>query len=133
MSHESAKTYLGFDPGTQKCGLAIVSEEKSVLWRSVVSVAEALAKVQQLVDTYGPVAIVLGNQTGSLDWLVRLQDLGLPINRIDERYSSQQARLRYWDHYPAGWQGLLPRGLRVPPTAYDDLVAVILVERYLDL
>jgi hypothetical protein len=31
---------------------------------------------------------------------------------------------------PQGWQRLLPKGMRVPAKAYDDLVALILVERY---
>jgi hypothetical protein len=51
---------------------------------------------------------------------------------VDERSSSQQARQRYWDLYPArGCQRLVPRGMRTPPRPIDDIVALILLERYL--
>ncbi|WP_287129250.1 resolvase [Candidatus Cyanaurora vandensis] len=124
--------YLGFDPGTVKCGLAAVRAGQ-VLVRAVVPMAEALPWVTQAVREFGMAGLVLGNQTGSRSWQVRLQTEfpELPIHLVDERYSSQEARLRYWDFYPARWQGWLPRSLRVVPTPYDDVVAVVLVERFL--
>jgi hypothetical protein len=53
--------------------------------------------------------------------------------RVDERYSSLQARDRYWQLFPPrGLVRLLPIGLREPPRPVDDIVAILLVERYLD-
>ena len=44
-----------------------------------------------------------------------------------------QARKRYWDIYPPkGLWKLVPLSLRVPPIPYDDVVAIILVEQYLE-
>ena len=52
---------------------------------------------------------------------------------MDERYSTLEARDRYWQMYPPqGIIKLLPKGMRQPPRAIDDIVAVLLIERYLN-
>jgi RNase H-fold protein (predicted Holliday junction resolvase) len=56
----------------------------------------------------------------------------LQIVQVDERYSSLEARDRYWQMYPPqGLARLLPQGMRQPPRPIDDIVAILLVERYL--
>jgi len=125
--------YLGFDPGTVKCGLAVVDGTRRVLTRAVLPVDEVLTWVGQSCENFPIAGLILGDQTGSRDWQERLerQFPRLVVHRVNERFSSQEARTRYWDFYPAGWQVILPRGLRIPPTSYDDIVAVVLVERFL--
>jgi RNase H-fold protein (predicted Holliday junction resolvase) len=124
--------YLGFDPGTHKCGVAVVDGQGNILYRRVITPGEGLAIAQKLCSDYGVTTIILGNQTGSASWqtLFRINFPDLALHTVDETYSSQEARLRYWDFYPAGWQVILPRGLRIPDQPYDDIVAVILIERY---
>jgi hypothetical protein len=52
---------------------------------------------------------------------------------VDERYSSLEARNRYWQMYPPrGLTRLLPEGMRTPPRPVDDIVAIVLIERYLE-
>ncbi len=134
MGNMTESLYLGFDPGTKKCGLAIVNAHKILLWRGVIAESITLQEVIKLSKTYLLTGIVIGSQTGSQVWQARLRESlpQLPLHVVDEQFSSQTARLRYWDFYAAGWQSLLPRGLRVPDQDYDDLVALILVERFLD-
>ncbi len=126
--------YLGFDPGKDKCGLAIVSTDGTPLRHEVIASERAIATLQQWCGEFEITALILGDQTGSKQWRSKIQ-AGVPelqIETIDERYSSQEARDRYWDIYPAtGLQKLVPRGMRTPPRAIDDLVAIILVERFL--
>ena len=56
----------------------------------------------------------------------------IPITMVDERNSSVEARDRYWEMYPPqGLTRLIPQGLRVPPRPIDDIVAILLIERYL--
>jgi len=125
--------YLGFDPGTVKCGLAVVDASRRVLTRAVLPVDEVLGWIGQIGQNFLITGLILGDQTGSRGWQGRLRERFplLPIHPVNERFSSEEARMRYWDFYPAGWQAILPRGLRIPPTAYDDIVAVVLVERFL--
>jgi RNase H-fold protein (predicted Holliday junction resolvase) len=127
--------FLGFDPGRQKCGLAILGEQGNILYHQVIPAEQVIANIQSLCDTYPIQTLVIGDQTSSKDWQKRLRTTlpdSLTIVPIDERYSSQHARDRYWQMYPPkGLCRLIPLGMRVPPRPVDDIVAIILVERYL--
>lgn len=135
---------LGFDPGRDKCGVALMAATTldapiplSAITAAVVLPTDTVKQaLPALLATHHAAAgtVVLGNQTLSKVWQAELTTL-LPqwsLVVVDERYSSQEARQRYWQYYPArGWQALLPQGLRVPPRPVDDIVAVILIERWL--
>ena len=124
---------LGVDPGREKCGIAVVSKEE-VLTQRVVSRREFLDVVIRLLDEYDVESIVLGDGTGSGEFLAEIRG-ALPdvnVETVDERSTSEEARGRYWIHHrPKGWRRLLPTTMQVPPEPYDDYVAVILAERYL--
>jgi RNase H-fold protein (predicted Holliday junction resolvase) len=127
--------FLGFDPGRDKCGLAIVNHEQEILAHQVVESHQAIATINALISEYEPELIVMGNQTTSKVWKKELTTNltnPIPIYLIDERNSSLEARDRYWEMYPPqGLIRLLPQGLRTPPRPIDDIVAIILIERYL--
>ncbi len=136
MSHDGSVEVLllGFDPGRDKCGVAVVSSQGQLHFKEVVSAADVIFQLQSLCETYRIDTLILGNQTTSQQWTQTLRQHfpELRIHQIDERHSSLEARQRYWDfHPPRGWNRILPQGLRVPPDPYDDIVALILVERYL--
>jgi len=128
-----APTLLGFDPGRDKCGLALARANK--IWRhEVVPSDRALALVQQWHCTYGINHVIIGNQTTSTHWRQQLQThlpAAVTIHPVDERNSTLVARDRYWQIFPPrGWQRLIPQGLRLPPRPIDDIVAIVLLERY---
>lgn len=135
IEQQTEPPILGFDPGRDKCGLALVQRDGQPRHRQVVPSASVLQIVHQWAQLHGLTQVILGDQTSSRHWHDQLQQ-ALPqcsITLIDERNSSLEARQRYWDyHPPRGWNWLLPKGLRTPPTPYDDIVAQILVERYLE-
>lgn len=126
---------LGFDPGREKCGVAIVTLQGQAQYHEVIPTAQVLDTLQHLNQTHTIQRIILGNQTGSKQWQAQIQqhlNPCPPITLVDERYSSLEARERYWILYPPrGWQRLIPQGLRTPPRPIDDLVAILLVERFL--
>ncbi len=125
---------LGFDPGRAKCGLAVVGLDRSLHYHQVVPVSEVTDIIHQLRDTYPISSIVLGDQTGSKQWQSLLSALpNAPrMTLVDERYSSLEARDRYWQMYPPkGLDKLIPQGMRSIPRPIDDIVAILLVERYL--
>jgi RNase H-fold protein (predicted Holliday junction resolvase) len=52
---------------------------------------------------------------------------------VDERYTSLEARDRYWEMYPPkGLMRLIPQPLRKISRPIDDIVAILLIERYLN-
>jgi RNase H-fold protein (predicted Holliday junction resolvase) len=126
---------LGFDPGRDKCGIAIVDRNRTIHDHQVVSAQNAIAIMQELVDQFAVELIVMGNLTTAKSWCKQLKSSLAPINIIlvDERNSTLEARDRYWQMYPPqGLQKLIPQGLRLPPRPIDDIVAILLIERYLD-
>lgn len=129
-----AKRLLGFDPGRDKCGIAVMTLPDTVLYHSVVATTEVERTIAELLQTYQPQRVVLGNQTLSKQWRERLREQCpqmIPITLVDERNSTLEARDRYWQMYPPrGLQRLIPQGMRVPPCPVDDIVAILLIERY---
>lgn len=128
---------LGFDPGRDKCGLAVMGKERQLLYHQVVVSQEALATIQQLCQHYAIETIVMGDQTTAKSWKQKLSrdlSVSVPIILVDERYSTLEARDRYWQMYPPqGLKRLIPQGMRQPPRPIDDIVAILLIERYLGL
>lgn len=128
--------YLGFDPGRDKCGVAVMDGDRQILHHQVVLADDVLAAVRDLCQKYGVTLIILGNQTTAQQWQQKLQlEISPPraIALINERNSSLEARSRYWEMYPPSFlEKLVPQGMRLPPRAIDDIVAIILIERYLD-
>ena len=127
---------LGFDPGRDKCGLAIAKKDR-ILYHQVVDSESAIAIIQQLLKDYGANLIVMGDGTTSKDWGKKIKDNSgenLSVVTVNERNSTLEARDRYWMMYPPkGLQRIIPAGLRVPPRPVDDIVAILLIERYLNV
>ena len=124
---------LAIDPGRGKCGVAMV-EGGVVLEKKVIDRSELVDEVQLLKDKYVPDLLVVGNSTGSRLVVEELASL-FPEDRVrlvDERESTLEGRRRYFlEHPPRGLWRLVPLSLRYPPEPFDDLVAVILAERFM--
>lgn len=127
---------LGFDPGRDKCGLAVMGLDRQLYYHEVVVAKEAIATIETLRQRFPVSLMVMGNQTTAKQWKQQLyQQLSEPLNIIlvDERYTTLEARDRYWQMYPPkGFIKLLPKGMRQPPRPIDDIVAILLIERYLN-
>ncbi|MFP4300133.1 MAG: pre-16S rRNA-processing nuclease YqgF [Spirulinaceae cyanobacterium] len=125
---------LGFDPGRDKCGIAVMSRDRQLYYHQVVESTEAIAAIATLQQQYALTQIVMGNQTTSKQWQQQLKTYlsdRIPIDLVDERYSTLEARDRYWQMYPPrGLKRLIPQGMRLPPRPIDDIVAILLIERY---
>ncbi|MBT9317914.1 RuvC family protein [Leptothoe spongobia] len=135
FSKLSQPVILGFDPGRYKCGLAIVGLDRSLCYHEVVLAAKVVDHIESLRQTYPISLIVMGDQTGAQLWKQELSRLNEAPNVIlvDERYSSLEARDRYWEMFPPkGLNRLLPQSLRSIPRPIDDIVAILLIERYLN-
>ena len=132
---DRTQTILGFDPGKDKCGIAVMGGDRALLYHQVLPTAQVILQINDLFQQYNVTRLVMGDQTTSKQWQQRLTTAlpDLPILLVDERYSSLEARDRYWQMYPANFlTGLIPQGMRQPPRPIDDLVAIILIERYLN-
>ncbi|MBV5261574.1 pre-16S rRNA-processing nuclease YqgF [Synechococcus moorigangaii CMS01] len=127
--------YLGFDPGRDKCGLAVMDQQNNLVTHAVISADQAPIITQEWCAKYGVSLVVMGNQTTAKEWQQKLRAVlpsSVAIATVNERNSTLEARDRYWQMYPPNLlQRLLPQGMRLPPRPIDDLVAILLIERYL--
>ncbi|MBF2065384.1 MAG: pre-16S rRNA-processing nuclease YqgF [Calothrix sp. C42_A2020_038] len=126
---------LGFDPGKDKCGVAVMGLDRQLYHHEVILAPDAITQISQLRQKFPVTLLVMGDQTTAKQWKKKLNDeLTETINIIlvDERYTTLEARDRYWQMYPPkGLNKLLPQGMRQPPRPIDDIVAILLIERYL--
>jgi RNase H-fold protein (predicted Holliday junction resolvase) len=130
----NSQNILGLDPGRDKCGIAVINSQQAVIYHQVIDSTQAIATIKLLVQKYAIDLIVMGNGTTSQTWQQQVESnfLNVPVTTVNETNSTLEARDRYWIMYPPqGLQRLIPQGLRIPPRPVDDIVAIILVERYL--
>lgn len=132
------KVVLAVDPGTAKCGLALVrrgpDQKIELLWRKIARTEELAASVAEAFSVRRPDLAIVGSGTHSkpVVHVLRESAPSLGILLVDEKNTTMQARERYWEHNPRrGWRRLLPSTMLVPPEPFDDFVALILAERVL--
>ncbi|MCX6361743.1 MAG: pre-16S rRNA-processing nuclease YqgF [Armatimonadetes bacterium] len=133
-----ARVVVAVDPGTGKCGLAAARSDGAVLRQAVVPAGEAAGLATEWAAEFGAVAIVFGDGTGSRAVRQALRRLSaaaaLPLEAVDERGSSEEARRLYLRaHPPKGWARLVPPFLRFPAESYDDHCAVVVARRWFAL
>ncbi|MBA7587970.1 hypothetical protein ES708_30018 [subsurface metagenome] len=124
---------IAIDPGTKKCGYAVLDSNLSVLQREVTSTEGIIKIIEDSFNVYKMDEIILGNGTNYKNIEKRLKNHfpKLKIILIEEEFSTLEARKKYFEaHPPRGISKLIPLSLRVPPCHYDDFVAVLLAEKY---
>ena len=126
---------VAVDPGSQKCGIAVASPE-TVILQEIASRTESPERVAELARIYSADRVLVGNGTGSGPIVKELCACinGIPIEHVDERYSSERARKEYLKaNPPKGIRRFIPACLLYPDCPYDDYVAVILARDYFNL
>lgn len=125
---------LAIDPGKDKCGLAIVDEQGLVLEQRISERKELANLVYFYKNRFEISTIVVGRGTYHKEIEKEVSRLDLKANLIfvTEKYSTLEARKRYWkENPPPGLLKIIPAPFRLPPRPVDDYSAVILAERYL--
>lgn len=124
---------LAVDPGRDKCGLALVSDE-GVEFRAIVPAVEIGLTCRYLLQQHPEAQVIVGEGTGGASVRAAIHTV-LPevaVSAVAEAHSTLRARERYFQDQPLTlWQRLLPAGMRVPPRPVDDYAAVVLAEEFL--
>ncbi len=123
---------LGIDPGTRKCGYALVAEVGAPLELGIVATVEFGAALRALGERFAIRAVALGGGTHRAEIEALVAGLGVPVYIVDERATTLLARRRYFEaNPPRGWRRLVPRGMLLPPRPIDDFAALLIAERLL--
>ncbi|MDY4919640.1 MAG: pre-16S rRNA-processing nuclease YqgF [Phascolarctobacterium sp.] len=126
--------YLGIDPGRSKTGLALVSEDGSILALHIARTEVIETELRSFAAGYAIKLVVMGDGTNNNAIAKAVQDVfpELELQLVGEAHSTEEARTLYWEvNPPTGWRRLLPLGLQVPPEPLDAYAAVVQVRRYL--
>jgi RNase H-fold protein (predicted Holliday junction resolvase) len=128
---------FSIDPGTSKIGLAVVDSSSMVIHKEIIKNIQLLEETLiSLISLHNPDVIILGNGTGSKKigrFLESKFHEVIPIELVDERKSTEEARKEYYLRHSPIRRFLLTVAhiLGVSAPDFDDDVAVILAKRYL--
>jgi RNase H-fold protein (predicted Holliday junction resolvase) len=129
----AVRRILAIDPGTVKCGIAVIAEGQRIpLYLRVVHRDEIEYIVRDIFPLFMPDHVLIGRGTSGQDLFEALGRRGLKSELVDEHGTTLAARERYFSaNPPRGWTRFLPPGLRLPPRPIDDWAAVVIAEQYL--
>lgn len=130
------KVVIGIDPGSDKCGVAVVDGEGICRDRRIVGRNDILAVLEELSLVHPEAVIVIGDGTGCAALVADLRDHSLTSRHgepvvIDEYRSTEEARRLYLEENRRGWRKFIPLGLQTPDRPVDDYVAEVLARRYI--
>ena len=127
--------YISIDPGIKKCGLLLADKQSGKVIEAGIA---SLNKFSDLVsiwnEDYQIIKIIIGDGTNCRYVENQLKrNKFLNINYVNERGSTLRARFRYWELWPPNYFiRWLPKELLFPPANLDAIVALILLEDFLN-
>jgi RNase H-fold protein (predicted Holliday junction resolvase) len=126
-------TVLGLDPGTRKCGFALVEGvDRAPLSLGIVSLDALPVRLAELLRLRPIAVAAIGRGTNAGPVAAVAREVGLEVAFVDERETTLLARERFFrDHPPRGLRALIPRGLLIPNRPIDDYAALLIAERFL--
>lgn len=127
-------TILAIDPGSAKCGLAVLDSKKNILHHEIVETKD-FARRLILVKEFSVNTIALGNGTFSKE-IKKIINETLPdinIISVGERNTTEAGKKLYFKYNPPKWfWRFIPISLQTPKTPYDDYAAVAIGIKYLE-
>ena len=127
--------YISIDPGNQKCGLLLADTQSGkVIEAGVASLNKFSDIVSFWNEDYNITKIIIGDGTNCnyiQNELERIKSFDL--NFVNEKGSTLRARFRYWEIWPPNYFiRWLPKEILFPPANLDAIVALILLEDFLN-
>ena len=127
--------YISVDPGIKKCGLLLADiQSGKVIEAGIASLHKFSDVISLWNEDYQIIQIIIGNGTNCkyIENQLKRNNF-LNINYVDERGSTLRARFRYWEIWPPNYFiRWLPKEILFPPQNLDAIVALILLEDFLN-
>ena len=127
--------YISIDPGKKKCGLLLANiQSGKVIEAGIVSLNKCYDLVSSWNDNYNIRKIIIGDGTNCKYIKNELKRKNLfDISYVNEKGSTLRARFRYWEIWPPNYFiRWLPKEILFPPENLDAIVALILLEDFLN-
>ncbi len=126
---------ISIDPGHQKCGIILADlDELLVIEGKIVKKDYVIELISNWHQDHQIKIVLLGNGTTSQYWKDKLIANKIsPVILVDETRTTLRARERYMELNPNKFLfEMFFRILLFPPKNLDSIVALILIEDYLD-
>ena len=127
--------YISIDPGKKKCGLLLANiQSGKVIEAGIASLNKCYDLVSFWNENYNISKIIIGDGTNSKYIKNELKRKNIfDINYVNEKGSTLRARFRYWEIWPPNYFiRWLPKEILFPPENLDAIVALILLEDFLN-
>lgn len=136
---------LAVDPGSDKCGLAVVAPNGAIIALAVVRTAQVQAQAEVMLIEHVPAFFIVGDGTWSRKVRPALEQalararaaapqvtLPASLQSTSERHTTERARQEYFKaNPPRGLWRLVPLGLQVPSVPIDDYAAAVMAMDFL--
>ncbi|WP_413677256.1 hypothetical protein [Prochlorococcus sp. MIT 0916] len=127
--------YISVDPGNKKCGLLLADiKSGKVIEAGIAPLNKFSDFVASWNEKYSINKIIIGDGTNCTKIENKLkQKKILNLNYVNETGSTLRARFRYWEIWPPNYFiRWLPQEILFPPENLDAIVALILLEDFLN-
>ena len=127
--------YISIDPGRKKCGLLLADiQSRKVIDAGIVSSNKFSDLVSLWNEDYQISKILIGNGTNCEYVENQLKEKNFfNFHYVNEKGSTFRARFRYWEIWPPNYFiRWLPKEIIFPPENLDAIVALILLEDFLN-
>jgi RNase H-fold protein (predicted Holliday junction resolvase) len=135
MVRGSEKLIVAIDPGSVKCGIAILDYDGSLVEGISVNRSVFIRKFEVIFSSYSPQKCVIGNGTSSKALIMELEaSFSLSIEVIDEFGSTLEARKLWAEHeWSSGIFKYVPLLIKTlfEPSSLDSYAAWALGLRFL--
>jgi RNase H-fold protein (predicted Holliday junction resolvase) len=126
---------IAIDPGLSKCGVVIADIKEKRVYEAVVIKSHLVLKyVKTKYQSEKNVQLLIGNGTGSKNYIKYLNKFEPDLIIAEEKNSTYRAKQRYFDIFPLiGIRCFLPRELFILNKNLDALAALIIMEDFFNI
>ena len=126
---------ITIDPGISKCGVIIADIKEKKVYEAVVIKSHLVLKyVKKKYQSEKSVQLLIGNGTGSKNYIKYLNQFEPDLIIAEEKNSTYRAKQRYFDIFPLiGIRCFLPRELFILNKNLDALAALIIMEDFFNI
>jgi len=129
--------FLAIDPGTGKCGLAVLDSRGAIVEKRVADFSSVETAAAEMLAGNGDVSLAaVGGGTGADEVIRKMKTVpGFPerIEKVREKNTTLDARKIYEEENPRPWPlKIIPFGLLGLPEDMDAYAAVAIGRRFLE-
>ena len=127
--------FISIDPGNKKCGLLLANKKSgNVIEAGIASLNKFSDVVSLWNEKYNISKVIIGDGTNCRYIENELKHKNIfNLTFVNERGSTLRARYRYWEIWPPNYFiRWLPKEILFPPENLDAVVALILLEDFLN-